>query len=113
MFVNNSLTPRKRDKMIGKSALANTEQLGRLIKLCANAIELTQDNKRDPLHVYEAIRALQKLKDKRSHICSCGYPHYEKSIEWIGSQSYYNNAIKQLCQFRPNTLICIHYHSEI
>ncbi len=97
--------------MTWKAELANTEQLGRLIKLCANAIELAQSNKRDPQHVHEAIRALQKLKDTTSHICSCGYPHYERIVR-NGSQSYYNYAIKQLCQLRAGISINVRYHSD-
>ena len=95
--------------MEDQQKLAQTEQLGRLIELCGNAIELTRGRKRDPLHIHRVIQALQDFKDKSGdyHICSCGYPHYER----------YNGISKQLvlqiCELKPGLMLNFRYHSEV
>lgn len=44
----------------GETTDDKTDQLGRLIKLCANAIKLVQENKRDSTRL---LRALQMFKE--------------------------------------------------
>src|SRR5438094_88800 len=92
---------------------ANTEQLGRLIELCGNTIELTRGDKRDPQDVYKVVKALQKFKDQAHHyhICSCGYPHYSRTLN--NSAGYFRNAIMQLCQLNVGLDVLYRYRSEI
>lgn len=95
--------------MDDKLKLAQTEQLGRLVELCGNAIELTRGRKRDPKDIHEVIRALQGFKDKSSnyHICSCGHPHYER---WGGLSK---NAVTQICELRPGLAVRFNYNSQM
>jgi|SRR3989344_1225707 len=95
--------------MDDRMKLAQTEQLGRLIELCGNAVELTRGRKRDPQDIHEVVKVLQSFKDKSGHyhICSCGYPHYER---WSGLSK---NSIVQICDLRPGLVVEFRYNSEI
>jgi hypothetical protein len=80
---------------------ANTDQIGRLIHLCGQAIKLAQGGNRTPEQIEELIQALQNFKEIPSAkpkypgrngnrcnecggtideggICNCGWDHFNQ-----------------------------------
>lgn len=76
--------------------VARTDQVARLIKLSAKAIELTEEGKRDGLAealIQSVSQTLQAYKDNKQ---SCGYPHYDDP----NRPCFGLRQVKHMCQIK-------------